>query len=84
MTTSYWNVSRAHVLVAALFSFALQASELFPARVKQTTDIMFSPVLFRLVSAIKLYLLGLKVLVIQLFSKRFELPGWFSLVAGRV
>ncbi|XP_019751097.1 dehydrogenase/reductase SDR family member on chromosome X-like isoform X1 [Hippocampus comes] len=36
---------------------------------------MFSPVLFRLVSAIKLYLLGLKVLVIQLFSKRFELPA---------
>uniref|UniRef100_A0A3Q2XPE7 Dehydrogenase/reductase SDR family member on chromosome X-like n=1 Tax=Hippocampus comes TaxID=109280 RepID=A0A3Q2XPE7_HIPCM len=46
---------------------------------------MFSPVLFRLVSAIKLYLLGLKVLVIQLFSKRFELPGWFSLVSdGKV
>uniref|UniRef100_A0A3Q3D9M2 Dehydrogenase/reductase SDR family member on chromosome X-like n=1 Tax=Hippocampus comes TaxID=109280 RepID=A0A3Q3D9M2_HIPCM len=40
---------------------------------------MFSPVLFRLVSAIKLYLLGLKVLVIQLFSKRFELPGWFTM-----
>ncbi|XP_077392393.1 polyprenol dehydrogenase-like [Festucalex cinctus] len=35
---------------------------------------MFSPILFRLVSAIKLYLLGMKILVVQLFSKRFKLP----------
>ncbi|XP_068507693.1 dehydrogenase/reductase SDR family member on chromosome X isoform X1 [Syngnathus scovelli] len=35
---------------------------------------MISSIIFRLVSAIKLYLLGLKVLVIQLFTKRFKLP----------
>ncbi|XP_061648428.1 dehydrogenase/reductase SDR family member on chromosome X-like isoform X1 [Phyllopteryx taeniolatus] len=35
---------------------------------------MFSPVCFRLVSAVKLYLLGLRVLVVQLCSKRFKLP----------
>nr|XP_061799638.1 dehydrogenase/reductase SDR family member on chromosome X-like [Nerophis lumbriciformis] len=36
---------------------------------------MFSLFWFRLEEAVKLYLLGFKVLVVQLFSKRFKLPA---------
>lgn len=38
---------------------------------------MLAVVRFSLLPAVKLYLLGLKVLLVQLFSRPFRLPGQF-------
>lgn len=73
-TTSFWNAShKLHISPGDAPS---------PAFVTplQTQAVMLSVVRSCLLPAVKLYLFGLKVLLVQLFSRPFRLPGQFSLI----
>lgn len=80
-TASYWNVS--HRRNFTVFPGAAPSLSALRTPLQDQAE-MQSVVRSYLLPVIKLYLLGLKVLLVQLFSSPFRLPGQFNFKFSQV